>query len=76
MKIAILVAGVISALLGGFWMLQGLGIVHLKPILCFAECEAVQGPSPTWAIAGCVLLVAGAVAILFTLKRNGPSSPQ
>ena len=76
MKIAMLVAGVIGVLLGGLWMLQGLGIVQLGPILCFAECEAVQGPSPTWAIAGAVLLVAGAVAMVIALKRKGPPSPR
>ena len=38
-----LVAGAISVLLGGLWMLQGLGVVHIRPILCFANCEPFRG---------------------------------
>jgi hypothetical protein len=67
-KIALLVVGVICALLGGLWLLQGLGLVHVRPILCFADCAPVQGPSPTWAIVGFIMVAAGAVAIFFSLR--------
>jgi hypothetical protein len=67
-KIALLVVGVICALLGGLWLLQGLGLVHVRPILCFADCAPVQGPSPTWAIVGFIMVAAGAVAIFYALK--------
>ena len=54
-----LVAAVITVLLGALWMLQGLGVVHLRPILCIANCEPIQGASPTWAIVGALVASAG-----------------
>ena len=33
-------------------MLQGLGDMQVRPILCFANCEPIQGASRAWAIAG------------------------
>lgn len=68
MKIILLVIGVIIALLGGLWLLQGLELVHLRPILCFANCEPIQGPSLSWAIAGGLMAMIGAIAIICTLK--------
>jgi hypothetical protein len=62
--------GLIAALLGGLWMLQGLGIVHLRPILCFANCVPVQGPSATWAVIGAVVLVAGGAVMRWSLRRR------
>ena len=44
MRVASLVFGVIAVLLGGIWLLQGLGIVLVRPILCFADCVPIQGP--------------------------------
>ena len=71
MKKIALVVGVLSVLLGGLWLLQGLGVVHLRPILCFADCVPIQGPSPAWAIIGFMVVTAGAIAIFFSLKgRN------
>ena len=64
------VAGVISVLLGGLWMLQGLGVVHVRPILCFANCEPIQGASRTWAIVGVLVASAGVSAIYFLAKRR------
>jgi hypothetical protein len=71
MKKMTLVGGVIGLLLGGLWLLQGLGIVHIRPILCFANCEPVQGPSTAWAITGFLLLAAGVMAIYFARKGRG-----
>jgi hypothetical protein len=68
-KIA-LVVGVISVLLGGLWLLQGLGVVHVRPILCFADCAPIQGASPTWAIVGFLLVSAGVIAVFRSLKRR------
>ena len=65
-----LVFGVISVLLGGLWLLQGLGVVHIRPILCFANCEPVQGASPAWATIGFLMVTAGVIAIFFSLKRR------
>jgi hypothetical protein len=71
MKKIALVVGVISVLLGGLWLLQGLGVVHVRPILCFADCEPIQGASPAWALIGSLVLTAGVIAIFFSLKGRG-----
>lgn len=70
MKKIIFVVGVISLLLGGLWLLQGLGVVHIRPILCFANCEPVQEASLTWAIVGFLFATAGGIAIFFSLKQR------
>lgn len=57
------VIGIIAILLGGLWLLQGLGLVHVRPILCFADCAAIQGKSNTWAIIGAVVLAIGMWAV-------------
>jgi Ca2+/Na+ antiporter len=69
MKKAALVFCILSTLLGGLWLLQGLGIVHVRPILCFADCAAIQGPSPTWAVIGAVTLVISGLVICLSLQR-------
>ena len=66
MKKIALVLGVLGVLLGGLWLLQGLGLVRLRPILCFANCEPIEGPSATWAIAGAIVLVVGILSIRFS----------
>lgn len=64
--------GLVAALLGGLWLLQGLGIVQMQPILCFANCEPVQGASVTWAVIGAAVLAAGGCALFWSLKaRSG-----
>lgn len=68
MKPIALVAGVIGAALGGLWLLQGLGVVHVRPILCFADCAPVQGSSLPWAIIGLILVTAAVFMISFSLK--------
>jgi hypothetical protein len=70
MRKPLLAGGVISVLLGGLWLLQGLGLVHVRPILCFADCVPLQGPSPTWAIIGFFVVTAGVLAIYHALKRR------
>jgi hypothetical protein len=58
-----LILGVVAVLLGGLWLLQGLGLLHIQPILCVAECEAVENPSMLWALLGFILLIGGTIAI-------------
>jgi hypothetical protein len=70
MKMTIFFTGLIAALLGGLWLLQGLGIVHLRPILCFADCVPVQGPSTTWAVIGAAVLAAGGAVMFWSWKRR------
>jgi hypothetical protein len=68
MKKTALIGGVIGILLGGLWLLQGLGLVQIRPILCFVDCAPVQGPSLTWASIGFVVVAVGVIAIIFSLK--------
>ena len=70
MKKIAFVVGVICILLGGLWLLQGLGVVHIRPILCFADCEPIQGASRAWAIIGLLTITVGAIAIFFSLKKR------
>ena len=68
-RIITLVSSVIALLLGGLWLLQGLGIVHLRPILCFADCVPIQGPSGTWAVIGAVTLAVGGYGVFWARKH-------
>jgi hypothetical protein len=70
MKIILGAVGLAAVLLGGLWLLQGLGLVHVKPILCFANCAPVQGPSTVWALIGGVLLLAGLAALARAARRR------
>ena len=69
MKFAALILGGIAILLGGLWFLQGADIVRIPPILCVAECEPIEGPEPTWAVIGLVVLAAGGLALAYALRR-------
>ena len=63
----ILAAG--AALLGGLWLLQGLGLVQVRPILCATACEEVRGASLTWSIAGATLILASLATAAVVLRR-------
>lgn len=75
-KIILTIVGIIAALLGLLWFLQGSDLVHIKPILCFADCEPITGKSTTWQIAGAIVFVTGAAIIYKNLKKkhNGPNN--
>ena len=62
--------GLFAALLGGLWFLQGIGAVQLRPILCFVDCEPLQGPSTAWAAVGLVLLLVGGGTLWWSWKRR------
>lgn len=62
--------GFAASLLGGLWLLQGLGIVHLRPILCFANCDPIQESSAMWAVIGAVVLAAGCAAVWWSSKTR------
>jgi len=70
MKWLFAVPGAIAVLLGGLWLVQGLGLVTIQPILCVADCETLEGPAPGWAAAGAALLLAGLGVIWWTLRRR------
>ena len=62
--------GGVAIAIGGLWLLQGLGVVHLRPILCVADCEPVRGPSVGWTLAGLAMLGIGAAAVLRVFSRR------
>jgi hypothetical protein len=69
-KLIYFFTGLVAALLGGLWLLQGLGIVHLRPVFCFADCVPIQGSSATWTVIGAGFLAAGGTAMFSCLKRR------
>lgn len=56
-------------LLGGLWLAQGLDIIRIRPILCFADCEIMTGGSTTWSIAGFILLIISALVIFYKIYK-------
>jgi hypothetical protein len=67
--IGILLGGC-AGLLGALWLLQGLGLVHVRPILCLTACEGGRSASPTWSILGAVMLIASLAILAFALRRR------
>jgi hypothetical protein len=65
--------GVVFALLGLLWFLQGADVLHVQPILCVADCEPVIGGSTTWLIAGALAMLVGILLIRRGLKRRRPA---
>jgi hypothetical protein len=63
--------GLILVALGLLWFLQGIAVLSLCPILCFAECECLTGGSLFWAVTGAITLIMGMVIISLGLKRLG-----
>lgn len=68
MRIVALIIGVLAILLGGLWLVQGLGLLHIKPVACVAECQELKGPSTTWAITGAVTVAVGALLARWSRK--------
>jgi len=68
-RIAGTISGVIVALLGLLWLLQGAGLLRLCPILCFADCECVTGGSLFWAIVGAITFIIGAIVAGLSVLR-------
>lgn len=60
---------VILALLGLLWFLQGSDLVHMKPILCFANCEPITGGSLQWQIIGAAVFAIGVFFIYRSFKK-------
>jgi hypothetical protein len=69
-KIVGILFGLVAVLLGGLWLFQGLGVVHLRPLLCFADCEPVQVPSTSWTVIGALVVMTGTVVIWWSWKRR------
>ena len=72
-RIIAFICGIIAVLLGGLWLLQGLGIVQVRPILCFADCAPIQGPSANWAVIGAIALAVGGYGVFWSRRRPAGS---
>jgi hypothetical protein len=72
MRILRVAAGIVLLLLGALWSLQGADLLHIKPILCFADCQVLIGGSTTWLIVGLITIGVGALLLFF---RRAPRSP-
>lgn len=68
MKFLALAFGAIAVLLGGLWMLQGLGLVHIQPIACVADCRPIENGSALWASIGFAVAAAGALTLWFAIR--------
>jgi hypothetical protein len=61
-------AGVLMAL-GALWSLQGAGVVHLKPILCVADCTELKSASGQWLAMGIGAIAVG-LALWYLARRR------
>lgn len=73
-RVTTLILSVIAVLLGALWLLQGLGLVHVRSILCFADCAPIQGPSATWAVVGAIALAVGGIGVVWSRRRPARSA--
>ncbi|HTK51771.1 MAG TPA: hypothetical protein VL308_07800 [Gemmatimonadaceae bacterium] len=68
--IARILFGVALMLLGLLWLLQGADLVHIRPILCVANCKPLEGGSVGWMAAGALVLVVGLLVIASGIRRR------
>jgi hypothetical protein len=68
--LALMLSGAALCLLGLLWLLQGADLVHIRPILCFANCRPLEGGSVGWMIAGGLVLVVGLIVIASGVRRR------
>jgi hypothetical protein len=61
-------AGVLIAL-GALWSLQGAGVMHVKPILCVADCTELQGASGQWLATGIGAVATGLILWYLASRR-------
>lgn len=60
--------GAFITFLGLLWLLQGTGLLRIRPILCIANCEEIVGPSPVWAVSGLIALIIGVIVVFVSLS--------
>ena len=63
--------GVIMALLGLLWFLQGAAILRLCPVLCIIDCECITSGSQFWEAVGGVVFIAGIMIVGVSVRRAG-----
>jgi len=62
--------GVALTLLGLLWLFQGADLVHIRPILCVANCTPLVVGSVGWMVAGALVLVVGLLVIASGIRRR------
>lgn len=65
----LVVLGLIVAPLGTLWLVQGLGLIEIGPVLCFADCEPITGGSLQWTVIGAIALFVGVTIARAGLNR-------
>jgi hypothetical protein len=58
-----LCGGLAAASLGVLWSLQGAGAVHVRPILCVANCKPITEGSAGWLALGLTFLLLGIAVV-------------
>ena len=70
LKVTVLtILGFIVALLGTLWVVQGLGLIQIGPVLCVADCEPISGNSMQWTVIGVLTLFVGIGIVRAGLRR-------
>jgi membrane-bound ClpP family serine protease len=70
MRVLAFLLGLAGVGLGGLWLLQGLNLVHMGPLLCVAECQTVEKGSVVWTNVGALVLVVGLAALAHAAHRR------
>ena len=65
-----IIISIVAIILGGFWFLQGIGILNVCPILCFADCACIEGGSQIWAVVGAGVFTIGILTIIVTMRHK------
>jgi hypothetical protein len=63
--------GTFIAFLGLLWLLQGVAIIQIRPILCVTNCEPIVGGSPVWAAVGIIAFIIGIIIVIFSARSGG-----
>ncbi len=64
-----ILAGAFLAFLGLLWLLQGTGVLRVKPLVCVTNCEEIIGGSSYWAGAGAVAFMIGIIIIFLSVRH-------
>ncbi|MCA0374607.1 MAG: hypothetical protein LCH84_02990 [Gemmatimonadetes bacterium] len=59
MTLLLQITGLLGLVLGALWVLQGLGMVEIPPLLCAGDCVPFEGPSRRKAVVGGLAMLAG-----------------
>lgn len=75
LSIIAVIIGILLALLGALWFLQGTGLVVIEPIFCVTDCEPVTGANSQWTIMGATAFLIGSLLSGFFARRMFRNAP-